>query len=196
VIAVECTIAGAFVLLAAAGVTGSAWILVLGYAGHGLKDFWQERSHYVAGTTPAPGGGRRSAPPSTGSSPSSSPPRSLPEPDFITSQATGQRQTRVDFGNRDLTWTPAHPLLAAHPDRLCAPGGPSCKRSLVRPGSWRTNYPVLDVRNQPDSHRPQRTERRKCVCSRRWDSVAYCDQFAVSIVVMRQWSMPPAVAGF
>jgi hypothetical protein len=22
----------------------------LGYAGHGLKDFWQERSHYVAGT--------------------------------------------------------------------------------------------------------------------------------------------------
>ena len=51
VIAVECTIAGAFVLLAAAGVTGSAWLLVLGYTGHGLKDFWQERSHYVANTT-------------------------------------------------------------------------------------------------------------------------------------------------
>ena len=50
VIAVECTIAGAFVLLAAAGVTGSAWLLVLGYTGHGLKDFWQERSHYVANT--------------------------------------------------------------------------------------------------------------------------------------------------
>lgn len=50
VIAVECTIAGAYVLLAGAGVTGSAWLLVLGYAGHGLKDFWQERSHYVAGT--------------------------------------------------------------------------------------------------------------------------------------------------
>jgi hypothetical protein len=50
VIAVECTIAGAFVLLAAAGVTGPAWLLVLGYAGHGFKDFWQERSHYVAGT--------------------------------------------------------------------------------------------------------------------------------------------------
>jgi hypothetical protein len=50
VIAVECTIAGAFVLLAAAGVTGSAWLLVLGYTGHGLKDFWQEHSHYVAGT--------------------------------------------------------------------------------------------------------------------------------------------------
>ena len=50
VIAVESTIAGAFVLLAAAGVTGSAWLLVLGYTGHGLKDFWQERSHYVANT--------------------------------------------------------------------------------------------------------------------------------------------------
>src|SRR5207342_3839368 len=50
VIAVESTIAGAFVLLAAAGVTGSAWLLVLGYTGHGLKDFWQERRHYVAGT--------------------------------------------------------------------------------------------------------------------------------------------------
>ena len=50
VIAVECTIAGAFVLLAAASVTGSAWLLVLAYTGHGLKDFWQERRHYVANT--------------------------------------------------------------------------------------------------------------------------------------------------
>jgi hypothetical protein len=30
----------------------------------------------------------------------------LREPDFITSQATGRRQTRVDSGHRDLTWTP------------------------------------------------------------------------------------------
>lgn len=82
VIAVESTIAGAFVLLAAAGVTGSAWLLVLGYTGHGLKDFWQERRHYVAGH----GGGHRSAPPSTGSSPWFSPSRSLQEPDFITSK--------------------------------------------------------------------------------------------------------------
>lgn len=50
VIAVECTIAGAFVVIAAAGVTGTAWLLVAGYAGHGLKDFWQERRHYVANT--------------------------------------------------------------------------------------------------------------------------------------------------
>jgi len=50
VIAVESSVTGAFVLLAAAAVTGSAWLLVLGYAGHGLKDFWQERRHYVGGT--------------------------------------------------------------------------------------------------------------------------------------------------
>ena len=49
-IAVESSVTGAFVLLAAAAVTGPAWLLVLGYAGHGLKDFWQERSHYVAHT--------------------------------------------------------------------------------------------------------------------------------------------------
>jgi hypothetical protein len=63
VIAVESTIAGAFVLLAATGVTESAWLL--GYTGHGLKDFCQERSHYVATL----GGGRRSVPPPTGWSP-------------------------------------------------------------------------------------------------------------------------------
>jgi hypothetical protein len=50
VIAVESSVAGAFTVLAAAALTGSVWLLVLGYAGHGLKDFWQERSHYVAGT--------------------------------------------------------------------------------------------------------------------------------------------------
>jgi hypothetical protein len=50
VIAVESTVAGAFLILAAAGVTGSAWLLVAGYVGHGLKDFWQERSGYVANT--------------------------------------------------------------------------------------------------------------------------------------------------
>jgi hypothetical protein len=50
VIAVESIVAGAFVVLAAAGVTGSAWLLVFGLAGHGLKDLWQHRSHYVANT--------------------------------------------------------------------------------------------------------------------------------------------------
>jgi hypothetical protein len=50
VIAVECTVAGVFVVIAAAGVTGSAWLLVVGLAGHGLKDLWQHRSQYVANT--------------------------------------------------------------------------------------------------------------------------------------------------
>ena len=50
VIAVECSVAGLFVVLATAGVTGSAWLLVIGLAGHGVKDAWQHRTHYVAGT--------------------------------------------------------------------------------------------------------------------------------------------------
>src|SRR5256885_1335623 len=43
VIAVESSIAGAFVVLAAAGATGSALHLDQGFAGHGLKSFSQER---------------------------------------------------------------------------------------------------------------------------------------------------------
>jgi len=43
VIAVECLVAAAFVVLAAASVTGPAWLLVLGYAGHGAKDLLQHR---------------------------------------------------------------------------------------------------------------------------------------------------------
>lgn len=50
VIAVESAVAAGFLVLAAAGVTGSAWLLVVGYAAHGLKDLGQERSQYVAGT--------------------------------------------------------------------------------------------------------------------------------------------------
>jgi hypothetical protein len=43
VIAVEGVAAMAFVVVAAAGITGPAWLLVLGLAGHGLKDAWQQR---------------------------------------------------------------------------------------------------------------------------------------------------------
>ena len=50
VIAAETTVAGAFVVLAAAGVAGSAWLIVIGFVGHGLKDLWQHRSQYVANT--------------------------------------------------------------------------------------------------------------------------------------------------
>ena len=50
VIAVEAAIAAVFVIVAAAGVTGPAWLLAAGLAGHWFKDLWQHRSHYVANT--------------------------------------------------------------------------------------------------------------------------------------------------
>src|SRR5215218_9991299 len=50
VIAVETGVASAFVVIAAAAVTGSGWLLVAGLAGHGLKDLWQHRTGFVANT--------------------------------------------------------------------------------------------------------------------------------------------------
>ena len=50
VLIVESTVAALFVLLAAAAVTGSAWLLVIGFVGHGLKDLWQHRTHFVVNT--------------------------------------------------------------------------------------------------------------------------------------------------
>ena len=50
VIAVETNVAAIFVLVAAAAVTESPWLLVVGLVGHGLKDLWQHRSHFVANT--------------------------------------------------------------------------------------------------------------------------------------------------
>jgi hypothetical protein len=50
VIALETNIAAIFVLVAAAAVTESPWLLVVGLAGHGLKDLWQHRTHFVANT--------------------------------------------------------------------------------------------------------------------------------------------------
>ena len=50
VLAVESTVAAIFVIIAAAAVTGSPWLLVVGLAGHGLKDLWQHRRQFVANT--------------------------------------------------------------------------------------------------------------------------------------------------
>ncbi len=50
VLAVEVAVASTFVLIAAVTVTATAWLLVLGYAGHGLKDYWQHRRQYVVNT--------------------------------------------------------------------------------------------------------------------------------------------------
>jgi hypothetical protein len=50
VIAVETNVAAIFVIVAAAAVTQSPWLIVLGFVGHGLKDLWQHRTHFVANT--------------------------------------------------------------------------------------------------------------------------------------------------
>src|SRR4051812_29671677 len=50
VIAVEATVAFTFVLIAAVAVTGTPWLLVVGLAGHGLKDAWQHRTQFVSTT--------------------------------------------------------------------------------------------------------------------------------------------------
>ena len=50
IIAVEIAVAAAFVVVAAVAVTGSAWLIVAGLAGHGLKDLWQHRTGFVANT--------------------------------------------------------------------------------------------------------------------------------------------------
>src|SRR5215471_19771796 len=50
VIAAETIVAGLFVVVAAMSVSGSAWLLVLGLAGHGLKDLWQHRTQFVRNT--------------------------------------------------------------------------------------------------------------------------------------------------
>jgi hypothetical protein len=50
VIAVETIVASVFVVLAATSVTGTAWLLVAAYTGHGLKDLWQHRTHFVSNT--------------------------------------------------------------------------------------------------------------------------------------------------
>jgi hypothetical protein len=50
ILAVEVAVVSMFVLIAALAVTATAWLLVVGYAGHGLKDYWQHRRQYVANT--------------------------------------------------------------------------------------------------------------------------------------------------
>ena len=49
-IAVESSVASLFVVVAAAAITGSPWLLVAGLLAHGLKDLWQHRRQFVANT--------------------------------------------------------------------------------------------------------------------------------------------------
>jgi hypothetical protein len=50
VLAAETGVAAMFVIIAAAAVTGTPWLLVVGLAGHGLKDLWQHHRQFVANT--------------------------------------------------------------------------------------------------------------------------------------------------
>jgi hypothetical protein len=50
VLAAETGVAALFVVVAAAAVTGTPWLIVAGLAAHGLKDMWQHRTGFVAGT--------------------------------------------------------------------------------------------------------------------------------------------------
>jgi hypothetical protein len=50
VIAIESGVTFAFVVVAAAAVTESPWLLVAGLIAHGLKDLWQHRTQFVSGT--------------------------------------------------------------------------------------------------------------------------------------------------
>ena len=50
IIAIESSIAALFVVVAAAAITGPAWLLVIGLLGHALKDLWQHRRQFVTGT--------------------------------------------------------------------------------------------------------------------------------------------------
>ncbi len=50
VIAVEVGVAASFILLSLVAVTASPWLVVVGLAGHGIKDMWQHRTRFVANT--------------------------------------------------------------------------------------------------------------------------------------------------
>jgi hypothetical protein len=50
VLAVESGVTGMFVIVAAAAITSTPWLLVVGLAAHGVKDLWQHRTQFVANT--------------------------------------------------------------------------------------------------------------------------------------------------
>jgi hypothetical protein len=50
IIAVEVVVATFFVIVAIVAIELSPWLAVAGLVGHGLKDLWQHRTHFVANT--------------------------------------------------------------------------------------------------------------------------------------------------
>src|SRR6059058_1202516 len=50
IIATETGVAFGFVVISAAAITATPWLLVIGFVGHGLKDLGQHRTHFVSNT--------------------------------------------------------------------------------------------------------------------------------------------------
>jgi hypothetical protein len=50
VVAAEVGVATLFIVLATVAITSSPWLVVIGLLAHGMKDFWQHRTHFVANT--------------------------------------------------------------------------------------------------------------------------------------------------
>jgi hypothetical protein len=50
IIVAESSVAFGFVVISAAAITASPWLLVSGFVGHGVKDLWQHRTHFVSNT--------------------------------------------------------------------------------------------------------------------------------------------------
>jgi hypothetical protein len=50
VVAVEVIVASAFVVMAAVAIKSAPWLIVIALIAHGIKDTWQERTHFVANT--------------------------------------------------------------------------------------------------------------------------------------------------
>ena len=50
VLTVETVVAMGFVIVSCIAITVSPWLVVVGLVGHGLKDLWQHRTHFVANT--------------------------------------------------------------------------------------------------------------------------------------------------
>ena len=116
VIAVESAVATVFIVVATAAITGSPWLLVLGFVGHGLKDLWQHRQQFVE----TPIGGLRSASWSTGSWLRRSSSRSSQASASISSAGGAHREAMLS----------ARPIRCLPRQRTAGPGSNLTQRSM------------------------------------------------------------------
>jgi hypothetical protein len=50
VVATETIVASVFIVISLVAISVSPWLVVIGLVGHGAKDLWQHRTHFVANT--------------------------------------------------------------------------------------------------------------------------------------------------